>query len=465
MRNKKWYDWLLAVSFVSMTGLCIVLNLTGAQRGSLSNVIVNAVMFVLVGVIFLNCDLNSFVPMNQVMSDLENAAARIKADALNSRTYLRDVYRDGNVQLFSTEYMKDLYKEYLFDLERTENADKDYYKTDICDYVNTDIVDTLMHRNQLNQVSGAMTGLGILGTFIGLTLGLQSFNTGTTAEVTSSIAPLMDGIKVAFHTSIYGMIFSLVFNYVYKRKLYEAESAVSVFTAAYKKHVLPDTSNEGINRSIELQKEQLSAIRSLTTHITEEMIKVMKPQFDSLNGTINAFASVATRSQMEAMGVVVDRFIAEMNKSLGNAMSKLAATVDAECSAQQQSMQLMQQILAETGSSASTLNEINRVTSRLITAYNDYTQSVQTIQNAIAGNMTTLGTQQESGQQLIRQQQKLIGDQDARMHEFRVAMIQLGKNYEQAAVNTENACRDLTDAIDDLRELMEKQQVKGSRRV
>ena len=37
-----------------------------------------------------------------------------------------------------------------------------------------------------------------------------------------------NGIKVAFHTSIYGLVFSLVFNFVYKKKLDEAETAVKV---------------------------------------------------------------------------------------------------------------------------------------------------------------------------------------------------------------------------------------------
>ncbi len=64
-----------------------------------------------------------------------------------------------------------------------------------------------------------MTGLGILGTFIGLTIGLQQFNTGSASEITNSISPLIQGIKVAFHTSIYGMVFSLIFSFVYKNKL------------------------------------------------------------------------------------------------------------------------------------------------------------------------------------------------------------------------------------------------------
>ena len=64
--------------------------------------------------------------------------------------------------------------------------ERPYYKCDIEEYINFNLIDTVIHRNRMNQVAGVMTGLGILGTFIGLSIGLQSFNTGSTAEITNS---------------------------------------------------------------------------------------------------------------------------------------------------------------------------------------------------------------------------------------------------------------------------------------
>ena len=232
MQNRKWYEWLLTITYIAMVALCVALNFTTGQREGLANIIVNGVMFLIVGLIFLNCEINSFFPMNRIIADLHRATEKIRGDALNSHQFLWEPYKQSSVELFEDKYLQEAFQDYRFELNRITNSDKAYYKCDIEDYINTTIVDSVMHRNVLNQVAGAMTGLGILGTFIGLSLGLQHFSTGSTAEVTNSIAPLMDGIKVAFHTSIYGMVFSLVFNYVYKRKLDEAENAIADFIDA-----------------------------------------------------------------------------------------------------------------------------------------------------------------------------------------------------------------------------------------
>ena len=229
MQNRRWYEWLLTLTYIAMVGLCVGLNLTTGQKEGMANLIVNIVMFLIVGLIFLSCERNCFLPMNRIIEDLEEASEKIRNDAMNSHQFLWEPYNSSKVELFQEPRLKQPFQDYLFELNRIDNTEKAYYKCDIGDYINTGLVDSVMHRNILNQVAGVMTGLGILGTFIGLSLGLQHFSTGTTAEVTNSIAPLMDGIKVAFHTSIYGLVFSLIFNFTYKCKLEEAEDAVEEF--------------------------------------------------------------------------------------------------------------------------------------------------------------------------------------------------------------------------------------------
>ena len=117
------------------------------------------------------------------------------------------------------------YREFVRESERLRSPGKSAYRCDIEDFINSDMADVITHRTLTAQIPGALTGLGILGTFIGLSFGLQNFATGSTEEITGSIATLMSGIKVAFHTSIYGMVFSLIFNYVSKRKRAELEAA------------------------------------------------------------------------------------------------------------------------------------------------------------------------------------------------------------------------------------------------
>ena len=463
MSKKKWYEWLLIIVYIAMVILCIVLNFFAGQHEGIANILVNAAMFAIVAVIFISCDINSFCPVNDMIDDLEKASEKIRKDALNSHQYLYEPYKNSQVSLFRDGRLKELFQDYIFELNRKAEAKKAYYKCDIEDYINGDLVDTVMHRNQLNQVAGALTGLGILGTFIGLSLGLQSFNTGSTAEITNSISPLMNGIKVAFHTSIYGMVFSLMFNYVYKRKLYEAESAVHEFTAAFKKFVLPDTSNDGTNRMIELQEEQVKAIRSMTENMAEELNKLIKPQFADLNSTITDFSNMATRNQTEALGAVVNEFINQMNASLGDSFSRLSASVDRQYQSQLQNEQAMQALLNETGARLGDLDEINKQTARLISAYNSYTQSVQTIQIEISSSISNLTRQNEASQTILLQEQQKLKDQEKLFSGLSSSLTQLSRELGNANIKNEECMGDLTAALDDLRETVEKLAIKSRR--
>lgn len=343
MKNKKWYEWLLLIVYIAMVALCIALNASGIHQEGIANLIVNIGMFIIVAVIFLCCVLGSFRPMGDISSDLDQATNKIRTDALNTHEYLWKPYSTVNAELFHNEKLKALYQDFLFALNRKKDGENAYYKPSIEEYINDDLVDTVMHRNMLNQVAGALTGLGILGTFIGLSLGLQHFNTGTTAEITASIEPLMEGIKVAFHTSIYGMIFSLVFNFVYKRKLYDSEESIKGFISAWTKFVMPNTEDDGVNRLIALGEEQVEALHKMGQNMKEEIAAQMEPNFERLSKLISDFQAVATVDQREALGKVVDEFTKEMNKSLDGTFTKIGLEVDEQYKLLHQNADLMRE--------------------------------------------------------------------------------------------------------------------------
>ena len=59
-----------------------------------------------------------------------------------------------------------------------------------------------------DSIPSVFTTLGVLGTFIGIFLGLMNFNV---EKITESIPTLLGGLKTAFLTSIIGIILSLIF--------------------------------------------------------------------------------------------------------------------------------------------------------------------------------------------------------------------------------------------------------------
>ena len=467
MLKRVWYEWLLTVVFAAMVVLCIFLNLTPGHQESVANIIVNVAMFVIVALMFLWADFKSFGPMNSIIRDLNSASEKIKKDAMNTHSYLWEPYQSGNVELFKNHELQEIFQDFLFELNRENDAENSYYRPSIDDYINENLVDRVMRRNELNQYAGALTGLGILGTFIGLSLGLEHFNTGTTAQMTESIEPLMNGIKVAFHTSIYGMVFSLVFNAIYKKKLYEAEETVNNFVVAFKKYVLPDTSNDGMNRMLVLQEKQLKAVDNVASRLSLEIADILEPHFNSLRGIIVDFENMATRNQTEAMKKVVDVFVESMNESLNNAFWQLSKSVDEQYQSQKENAVLMEEVLKATGSSAGNLNDINRETEKLITTLNKYSESIQKVLDELQHTVMALRRQNDESKDVLTKEQDTLKEQGNLLYGFQNAVMEFTKNTQGSSEQMSYALMQMSDSLDMLRrsfDRTQKQAPKGDKR-
>ena len=396
MSRKRGYEILILITYLAMSAVCIYLQFFSKnQAGGLENLIVNVTMLVIAGIIFASCVFGSLLPTASMTADLIEVAQRFEEDAKTSHNYLWDQYINNKDDIFEDKRLLRHFKDYKLELSRISGSSDVYYKCDIEDFIGYDLIDSVIHRERLSQVPGVMTGLGILGTFVGLSLGLQSFNTGTTAEITGSIEPLMNGIKVAFHTSIYGMVFSLVFNYVYKRRLDDAENALNYFVRNFKKYVLPDTDKLGVNRMMELQSQQTKAITELTNALTHELPEGLKtylePQFDHLDSTIDSFSRMATRNQMDQLERVVENFITEMNKTLGNSFSDLSKVVSQTMYVQEANEHQLKEMYEKNAVAADgmvkAVNEMENVTKQLkdvSESVSKYVKEVRTLEAQIA---------------------------------------------------------------------------------
>ncbi len=397
--------------------ICLALFSKGGGI-DIKNVIVNGAMFVIAGIIFFVCISGSLTPVAGITAELRRVSAKIEEDAKHSHKYLWEKYREENTELFHNKILARQYKDYQYELDRIVHNDKAYYKCDIEEYIGFDLIDSVIHRESLNQVAGVMTGLGILGTFIGLTLGLQSFNTGTTAEITNSIEPLMNGIKVAFHTSIFGMIFSLVFNYVYKRRLDEGENAVRDFLSTYKKFVMPDTSAEGVNRMMELQQKQTDAILLLTD-----------------------YADIKARNQIEQLSKVVDAFITELNKSLGNSFTNLSEVVNSTIAIQSRNEKQMREIFENNMGTAEGVEGIFRESRALNESLKNYVAEVQLLNKSVTAEMEDLRRLSRDNQALIETVPKEVDET------FKI----INENLQMVSKSYSDRLDELSDAIDELK--------------
>lgn len=123
---------------------------------------------------------------------------------------------NSNEHLSESELLNDAWLRY----KRTFLADEgERCKTDAdaeTFFSESHVLSQRMNLRYWMAVPNLLVGMGILGTFIGLTFGVATFDTGSVEGVRSSIATLLAGMGTAFSTSIAGMLLSIFFN-VYEK--------------------------------------------------------------------------------------------------------------------------------------------------------------------------------------------------------------------------------------------------------
>ena len=81
----------------------------------------------------------------------------------------------------------------------------------------------------INSAPGVLSGLGVLGTFIGLTFSVATFDSTDSTAIMSSIKTLLGGMGTAFITSLIGMALS-AFYIIFQKRLYNNyDNAIAAF--------------------------------------------------------------------------------------------------------------------------------------------------------------------------------------------------------------------------------------------
>lgn len=149
--------------------------------------------------------------------------------------------------------------------------------------------------------------LGVLGTFIGLTISLSSMNLAT-EEVIENIGLVLSGIDVAFYTSIVGMTFSLIITLLLK--ILNTEYALTDLMLMTERK-LSEKNTAGLPKLIQVSEQIDHSINKL--QITHEK---------SLAGIIKAFAGFKDYTDSLTQAA---KDLANFNKGLGENLAHFKA--------------------------------------------------------------------------------------------------------------------------------------------
>lgn len=294
MKNKLYY--VLFVLYFIMVGFILYIN--GVFTGevlSWSNVMINVLFLLIIGVLFV-VSFISFRKLNACTDTLVKAAELMRKEYSIKEGCLWEEYRDRK-KVFDNPLLEEAFDQYRSRMKGYEKKGHMMNSCELEEYINEDLIDQVGMTHFNSAVAGTLTGLGILGTFIGLSLGLNSFNGNDIYTISDNVGPLLEGMKVAFHTSVYGIFFSLIFNVVYRALMADAYEKLSWFHSTFRECVMPPVSSADENSTAMLlyqanMANSMKAIVELLSGQAEEQtrgVERMVKQFtDEITGSMGS---------------------------------------------------------------------------------------------------------------------------------------------------------------------------------
>ncbi len=197
---------------------------------------ISTVFSIVMEAIVLACVLAGVIPVIQYTSGFINAIEAIER-ILDSQADSVWVAVSQMEDFFNQRTMDKIFREYQEKIKAQQSSGQ--LLCDIDDFINDEVLAMSSWQTVIQQVPGTLTGLGILGTFIGLIIGIRGIGFSTINAALSSVQTMLNGIQIAFYTSIAGVILSLMFNILYRIVWNVMLRYMSIFSDTFHKNVIP----------------------------------------------------------------------------------------------------------------------------------------------------------------------------------------------------------------------------------
>lgn len=394
-------------------------------------------------------------------------------------------------------------------LQNAEMLDAHGESCDVTLYINEDSVSDCAGGARLAEITpGILTSLGILGTFLGLVMGLSglTLDAADTAALLAAMEKLIGGMSTAFLTSIVGVIGSLSFNLLYNRAVRKCQKAIDRFCEVFSLYAMPKPVSEE-TAMLTLQQEQTAYIRQAVEDVSQKMAVQMEQSIMRamlpVQRSMDNFIVAATQAQVEGVDRIAQVFVQRMNVALGSEFEHLKQVLAQTGSEQQKAQQEMnaavqaiaqmtqdvvnmhqlsqgvlehfRDYVADMDASRARVDETNRRTIELLEAMNKtsgqqalYLAKLQEYQAALTANSQQytawtdrfLANAQEQTRLTEKEMDRVVESLHESAQEFAQAQAQFAKGTQESLARTtalfdesiHTAIRQLDATLDDMHE-------------
>ena len=259
-----------------------------------------------------------------------------------------DLPEDPNVvrdQIMNVEPFRHLWTEYIETLHR---------QTDVIDgevkvvtlratvpaetFFNTEVlVHTALRTEFFKHLPGIFTGIGIIGTFSGLIVGLDAFQISDESQrVRESLKDLLNSVSAAFMVSAGAITLAMVVTFLEKisvtQRYKQVEDLCHIIDGMYVSGVgeeylarLVKASEESATQTTQLKDSFVEDLKEMMTNQVDRQIEATQASNQAMAASITQSITGSLRGPMEAISKVVDRASESQGSAVQQALSDVIA--------------------------------------------------------------------------------------------------------------------------------------------
>lgn len=295
-----------------------------------------------------------FKPSATLKRELAEAIRNLKELRLASQGPITDLKSIAD-KVMVGETLSHLWSEYQETLHPQKGVDSDgfertvrYRSTTLAEMFFTEqaLVNTPLKTDFFKHLPGILTGVGIIGTFLGLILGLKSFHVSADAEVVrKSLTVLLSNVGEAFMVSCSAIFLAMLFTFLEKTivtdcyKLVETLNQLidSLFDAGAGEEYLARlvaASETSATQATQLKDALVSEFKQIMVDVTDLQVTAATRNTSDMSSAIVQSFTESISGPMERISRAVDN----VGTNQGDAVNRLLTDVLANFSSQMEGL-------------------------------------------------------------------------------------------------------------------------------
>lgn len=329
-------------------------------------VIISAFIIIFLGVYFYGYK-NTFMgkvkkrqnDLQKIQKILNNAIPALNDGiSANMRTYTEIDQAFSNNDVFERTWQQ--YRKNMITMPKEE--DRKRITVEAENYFTVSVLLSGLKNDFWKNLAGIFTGIGILGTFIGLTFGVGGIDTQSMNGLQQGISQLLGGTKTAFITSIAGICFAIAFNWSYSTLMKSVYTDTDALCKALNEAFPLVTTESLLVMQLEESQEQGATLKNLSGDLGNIMGETLmnvqaaleqsidtnfKPLFDELLTTMKALNNGGMSAIADSLNEGAGKEIASFAKTLTGMEQGMKEIMEQARIANEASMNQLRQSIEE----------------------------------------------------------------------------------------------------------------------